>query len=86
MKALAKRVQRAARKLRPFEQRMSLRPSTACAAAGRFQLRLAPQLGRIHPRIAPRMWNPAERPVLPGWVAWCGAGPSRPLVVILKEF
>jgi len=40
--------------------------------------------GRIDPRIAPRIRNPAERLVLPGWVAWCGARPSRPLPGIMR--
>ena len=59
----------AARKLGPFGQRMCLWPAAASAAAG-----------RIHPRIHPRIWNPAERPVVPGWVAWCGARPVAALV------
>lgn len=56
-------------KLRPFGQMMCLRPGTACAAPGRI----------THPRIAPRICNPAEKPVVPGWVAWSAVRPPRPL-------
>jgi len=57
----------AARKLRPFGQMMCLRPGAAEAAPG-----------RIHPRIAPRIRNPAEKPVVPGWVAWSAVRPRVP--------